>query len=282
MLTDDFFNGTRLYHKKFTELCKPLVDYLGVTHAIYVNVDKHGKMFSICTDHQWVQRFLEEQYYKLDPLMVHTNNIHNGFSFDSASTDQEFKDNLLYDAIVKFNWCNSFAYIEKTAGGGYFGFDFGTSKDNFKIVNRLMNETQIVKKAIRDLNRKIMLMIEDFESNRMDFAALKGDLFHSQKGLVFNEQHETQSKIQLLRVAGLLGAANDDQSLLANVSLSPQEINCFRVYLTTRSIKQVSRDLNLAVTTVASYIENIKDKLNCHNKNELFEKGEILESLGHI
>jgi len=282
MLADDFFLGTKHYHKKFTELCKPLVEYLGITHAIYVNVDKHGKMFSICTDHKWIQRFIEEQYFKLDPLMVHPNNIHNGFSFDSASMDQEFKDTLLYDAIIKFNWCNSFAYIEKTAAGGYFGFDFGTSKDNFKIINRLMNETQIVKKAIRDLNRKILLMVEDLQDNKMDFAALKGDLFHTQKGLVFNEQAEIENKIQLLKMAGLLGITGVDESFLATISLSPQEINCFRIYLTTRSIKQVSREMNLAVTTVASYIENIKDKLNCHNKNELFEKGEILESLGHI
>ena len=282
MLTDEFFFGTKLYQKKFIELCKPIAKYLGITHVIYVNIDKHGNIFSICTHPNWVERFLEEQYYKLDPFMVHPNNIHNGFSFDNSSFDQEFKDRLLYDAIIKFNWCNSFAYIEKTTTGGYFGFDFGTTKDNYQIFNRLINETRIIKKIIRDLHNKLTLIIKkDLQENKMNFAALKGDLFHSQKGLVFNEQYEHQHKIQLLKEVGFL-SCNDDQDFLTKMFLSPQEINCLRNYLSTHSIKKVSKDLNLATTTITSYIENIKNKLNCTNKNELFEKAEILESLGWI
>lgn len=280
-LTDEFFVGTKLYHKKFTELCRPIAKYLGSTHVMYINIDKHGKAFSICTHHKWVERLIEEHYYKIDPLMVHPNNIHNGFSFDSASPDQEFKDTLLYDAIIKFNWCNSFAYIEKTPDGGYFGFDFGTTKDNYKVANRLMNESHIVKRAIRDLHKKLWLATKDLQENRMDFAAMKGDLFHSQQGLVFHENHENEHKLQLLQEIGFLGK-NEEQTFLTKVSLAPQEINCLRLYLTSHSIKQVARDLSLSTTTVSSYIENIKNKLNCNTKNELFEKAEILESLGRI
>jgi DNA-binding CsgD family transcriptional regulator len=281
MLTDEFFLGTKLYQKKFIELCKPIKDYLGITHVIYVNIEKNGRMFSVCTHSNWVERFLEEQYYKLDPFMVHPDNIHNGFSFDNASLDQEFKDKLLYDAIIKFNWCNSFAYIEKTCSGGYFGFDFGTTKDNYQIINRLVNEVSIIKKFIRNIHNKLIMLAEkDLNENRMDFAKLKGDLLYSQKGLVFNEQYEHQNNIRLLKEGGLL--KNDEHNFLDKIYLSPQEINCLRIYLTTGSIKKVSKELNLAVTTVTSYIENIKQKFNCNNKNDLFEKAEILESLGRI
>ncbi|MGD0465618.1 MAG: LuxR C-terminal-related transcriptional regulator [Gammaproteobacteria bacterium] len=282
MLTDDFFLGTKLYHKKFTELCKPIVKYLGITSVIYLNIDKNGRMFITSDNFKWMERFLEEKYYKLDPLMVHPNNIHNGFSFDNASNEQEFKDRLLYDAVVNFGLCHSFVFIEKAANNdGYSGFAFATTKDNYQIFNRLINEAHIIKKFIRNLNNKVLLMAsKDLQENRMDFASLKGDLFHSQKGLVFNEQYEHQNKIQLLKEAGLL--SGHGKNFLIEAYLSPQEINCLRIYLTTHSIKKVSRDLNLGITTVTSYIENIKNKLNCINKNELFEKAEILESLGCI
>lgn len=281
MLSDDFFLGTKLYHKKLATLCKSLNRYLGVTHAIYVNIDKNGRLFSICTHPDWVERFLEEKYYLLDPLMVHPKNVHNGFSFDSASNDQDFKDTLLYDAVIKFDWCHSFAYMEKTIDGGYFAFDFGTTKENYKIINRLINEMQIVKKAIKGLhNRMKPLINHDLQENKMDFATLKGQEFYNQKGLVFNETSDMQNKIQLLNETGFLGSDNQNFSL--NVSLSPQEINCLRSYLATHSIKEVAQDLDLAVTTVASYIENVKNKLNCNNKNKLFEMAEILASLGHI
>ena len=136
MLTDEFFLGTKLYRQRFSELCRPLADYLGATHAIYINIDKNGRAFSICTHEKWVERFLEEHYYQLDPIMVHPDNIHNGFSFDNASDHQEFKDTLLYDAVIKFNWCNSFAYIEKMPGGGYFGFDRARIFIRFAVVNQ--------------------------------------------------------------------------------------------------------------------------------------------------
>lgn len=281
MLTDDFFLGTKLYSRNLIELCKPLAKYMGITHAIYVHVDKQGRMFCICTDPKWVELFLAEQYYKLDPLMVHPNNIHNGFSFDNASEHQEFKDMLLYNAVIKFNWCHSFAYIEKTAEGGYFGFDFGTTKENHQIVNRLINESHIIKKFIRTLHKKITSLIKDLSEKKMDFHLLKGDLFHSQKGLVFNEQYEQQHKIHLLQDIGFLGNSSE-QDLWSKVILSPQEINCLRIYLETQSLKKVASNLNLSITTVSSYVENIKNKLNCHNKNQLFEKAEILESLGRI
>ena len=95
MLTDEFFLGTKLYHKKFTELCKPLAEYLGVTHAIYVNIDQHGRIFTACTHKRWIERYIEEQYYKLDLLMVNPQNIHNGFAVNSAIEDEDFKNIFL-------------------------------------------------------------------------------------------------------------------------------------------------------------------------------------------
>lgn len=281
MLTDEFFLGTKLYHKKLAELCLPIANYLGTTHAIYVNVDKDGRLFSVCTHSKWVQRFLEEQYYNLDPFMVNPKNIHNGFSFDSASDEQEFKDVFLYDAAINFHLYHSFVYIEKIKGGGYYGFAFATNKENYKIMNRLMNESQIVKKLIRDLHYQLTLAIfKDLQEKKMDFAALKGDLFHNQKGLIFNEECKIKNKIQLLKEAGFLG--KEDQDFLTKFPLSRQETNCLRIYLSAGNIKSVSKELELATTTVTSYIENIKNKLNCTSKNALFEKGEILESLGLI
>lgn len=282
MLTDQFFIGTKLYQKKFAEIIKPLANYLGITHAIYVNIDKHGRLFSICTQVEWVERFLQEEYYKLDPFMVHPNNIHNGFSFDAASLEQEFKDKLLYDAIINFDWCNSFAYIEKTISGGYIGFDFGTDKNNYHIYNRLINEIKLIKKFIRNINNKLnMIIAKDLKENKMDFAALKGDLFNTQQGLVFNDREENKNKNQLLKELGLF-SSNCEQDFFNNISLSPQQINCLREYMTTNNIKMVARNLNLAVTTASSYIEHVKNKLNCNTKNKLFEKAEILESLGYI
>ncbi len=282
MLTDGFFLGTKLYGKNFSEFCEPLAKYLGIITAIYINIDKNGRAFSIFSDLRWAERFVEGHYYKVDPLMVHPDHMHNGFAFDEASDDQEFRE-IFYEANINFNWYHSFVYTEKNPEGGYFGFAFGTYEDNLKMVSRLINEAPLVKKMIRNLHKRLMLTTHDLQENKMDFASLKGDVYYTQKGLVFNEAYDSQRKIQLLNNLGFLSKdSHSDQDFLTNIILSPQEINCLRLYLTSHSLKTVSRDMGLALTTVTSYVENIKNKLTCHSKQDLFEKAEILESLGRI
>jgi DNA-binding CsgD family transcriptional regulator len=190
----------------------------------------------------------------------------------------------LYTYITKFDWHNSFIYAEKTSDGGYFSACFATDKENFALSNRVANESGIIKKIIRDLHKKMMLLFgKGIEQYKMDFSGLSGEAFHTTKGRVYNEQTEIQkkNKIKLLQESGILSGLNDSD-ILAKVQLTAQELNCLRLYHDNHTIKQVARALNLASTTVTSYIENIKEKLDCNNKNDLFEKVEILESLGHI
>ncbi|HXH55377.1 MAG TPA: LuxR C-terminal-related transcriptional regulator [Gammaproteobacteria bacterium] len=285
MLTDDYFLGTKLYQKKFTELCKPISDYLGgITSAFYGNVNKDGTGFVIYSLEKWAERVLEKEYYKTEIGMVHPNNMHNGFSFCDASDYQEYKDGLLYDGAVNFNWTHSFFHVEKNANNdGYVGFGFGAAKDNAQMANRLLNEAQTIKKFIKQLNNQLALIItDDLKESRVDIATLKGgDLFHTQKGLVFNPQEENIKKLHLLKQAGFC-SNKDTETLLTSPNLSPQEINCLRIYLINHSVKQVAETLGLAETTVSSYMENVKNKLHCTSKKQLLETGSLLESLGHI
>ena len=282
MLTDELFLGTKLYNKKLTELCRPIARYLGITQAVYVHIDKQGRMFTITSNQKMMENYIQQQHYKYATMYVNPSNMHNGFAVDNSAMDEKYKNVVLYDFITKFNWHNSFLYAEKDNMGGYFAIDFATTADNYQIFNKLMNESRIVKKMIRDLNNKVTLMVnKDLQENRMDFASLRGDSFHSAKGRVFHEQHEQQHKLQLLKESKIL-TDRDGNDFLNKIHLSPQETNCLKIYQTTHSVKVVARDLDLATTTVTSYIENIKNKLNCNNKNELFEKADILESLGYI
>jgi DNA-binding CsgD family transcriptional regulator len=213
--------------------------------------------------------------------MVHPDNIHNGFSFDAACEEQEFQDRLLHDATTNFNFWHSFAHIEKIPTGGYIGCCFGTTKDNYAIINKLINEAHIIESLIKHLSKNLYEIIKNsLLEDSMDFASFKGEEFVTQKGLVFHEPQHNQHKIKLLTQMGLI--TSNTKEPFDNFKLSPQEISCLRNYLHSKSIKKISRELNLANTTVTDYIENIKNKLRCNNKNELFEKAEILKCFGYI
>jgi DNA-binding CsgD family transcriptional regulator len=284
MLEDDYFNGTKLYHRELAKLMSPISKYLGIKQAMYTNIAKNGMCFTTCTNVEAIEDHLARRGYLHNTSHVHPDNMHNGFAFDNACPNETYKNLNLYTYITKFDWHNSFIYAEKTSDGGYFSTCFATDKENFAISNRVANETGIIKKLIRDLHKKMMLLFsKDMEKYKMDFSALSGEAFHTTKGRVYNEQTEIQkkNKIKLLQESGILSGLNDSD-ILAKVQLTAQELNCLRLYHDNHTIKQVARALNLASTTVTSYIENIKEKLDCNNKNDLFEKVEILESLGHI
>ena len=281
MLEDDFFAGTKTYNTALDRFCLPLKKLLGVTYAMYFNIDKNNQAIHICTDQEWTQKYVENKYYNIDPLLVDPNNMHNGFAFNNACGHKDFKNLLLYDAEVNFNLCHSFVYVEKIAGGGYFGIGFATDPGNYKISELLLNERDIVKLTIRELNKNIVREISNLDEKRMYLPDLKKDLFFTQKGLVFNEIHRLNEKVKFLK-SSLAAQELSDADDLLGVKLSPQEIRCLREYMVVKNIKNVAKNLQLSALTVSSYMENIKNKLFCCNKVELMKKGSILESLGII
>ena len=178
-LKDRFFIGTKLYHKLFLELFRPLAQYLGLSHGIYVRVDRRRHVFSICSHPAWIERMLEEHYYLLTPLMLRPDHMPSGFYFDAMSPEWALKKAVLHEASTQFHWCNSFAYVERTPGGGYFAFDFGTAKENVHVASRLANEARLVQKVIRALHQKLLLRLKNFKIQTMDLSVLKAPCFIS-------------------------------------------------------------------------------------------------------
>lgn len=61
--------------------------------------------------------------------------------------------------------------------------------------------------------------------------------------------------------------------------LSPRERNCLDLLLKGKTAKETAATLSLSTRTVESYFENIKQKLKCSNKGQLFSTAELLKKL---
>lgn len=278
MLADDLFFGTKKYQKKFMALCDPIKQYLGITTAGYIRIDQNGGMQHIFSNIKWMERAIEKNYVQQDPGIVHPNNMNSGFTFVVGHDDQEYKDSMLKEAIHEFNFHHAFCYVEKNHSD-FTLFFFATDKDNTGIVNKIVNAPDLVKKLIGSLTKQIQLTFTDLPDHTIDSLQLKGDLFLKQKGIVFHEPQETHRKIQLLQKSGILSTQLED---LERVKLSKQEINCLRIYRDDHNLKNIAKNLNIAVTTATTYIENIKQKLNCPNKQKLLTIADVLTGLGKI
>ena len=278
MLADDLFAGTKKYHYRLNELCEPLKQYLGITTAAYIRIGQDGGMEWVTTNCNWAERFIEKNYFIQTPGMVHPDNIDSGFAFVSTSDDQEYKNTMLHELTHEFNSHHGFCYVEKNTHS-FTLFSFATDKENDRIINNVINSVSLVKKLARNLTNQINIDFKDLQNNKIDILKLKGDVFLKQKGIVFNEQNGSHKKLQTLKNAGLINQNHPDLDL---IKLTKQETNCLRIYVQDRNIKNVARELNIGVTTATDYIENIKHKFNCRNKQELLIVAEILAGLGKI
>ena len=138
-------------------------------------------------------------------MSARAHSSENGFFFSQATADKEFKNILLYDAVINFDLHNSFGYIEKNNKGGYYFFAFSTPKNNYRINSILISESSIIKKFIQELHANLTKVIaKNLEENCMDFAVLKGDLFYSQMGIVFNQSDNDLYKKRMLQEIGNL------------------------------------------------------------------------------
>ena len=278
MLTDELFYGTKLFHKKLADLLYPLTQYLGITQGDYIKVDQDGTLINIHTDYKWMERYLEKDFYNNDPSFVHPNNASNGFAFLPAVDNEDYKNTLLKEAIDEFDFHHGFVYIEKTKNS-YTMLGFGTDKNNSNMPNRVLNSTNVVKKIIKKIIHQVVLETSTLQENKVDLMKFKKDLFYTQPCLLSSSEEENNKKIKILQNIGLIDSSCNNLEL---ANLSPQEINCLKIYMENYNIKYIAKKLNITLNTATSYIGNIKKKLNCNTKVELLHKAELLKELGKI
>ncbi len=86
------------------------------------------------------------------------------------------------------------------------------------------------------------------------------------------EQNSNDSSYELLRAFGM-------EQHIDKARLSKREQQCLRYLLEGKTAKETAECLGISFRTVESYFENIKDKLNCQTKREIFKAAQILNKL---
>lgn len=94
----------------------------------------------------------------------------------------------------------------------------------------------------------------------------------------FNTEEKIDEVWQSWDMLGLLQQISIKPSYLKKASLlSQQERQCLKSLLLGKTAKETALDLHLSHRTVEYYFENIKTKLHCFSKKELFSFAHILD-----
>jgi DNA-binding CsgD family transcriptional regulator len=261
-------------HSDAIKQCARPLRHLGVTCFYYFSIKKNGE-HSLLTDCPHVDEYYyENKIYLKDPYLRHPDNYNDGFF--------SFKDNK------KKEFDNSLAYLENTfqispligickkndAGAEFFGF-WGEPNKSPDIAYIYLYYTHLLQKFINYFKKECASV---FQKDSLPCLSIEK--------LIGLEAFQTLSTpiqdINSLSIRNYLAEIGMGNEIMQTDSLSPRERECMRLLVYGKSSKEIAAVLDLSSRTVEHYLDNIKNKLGCHYKNELCNKSEKLIKLGLI
>lgn len=216
---------------------------------------------------------------------------------------QSIVEHVLYEFFGNGNLSKYEQFVEKDIkvhyplGSRALGLFSLSGRDDVKIVDEQYCEAFQVKKIeIGDMlldENKVLARWSATVNHRKDFFLLKRsnkliDLT-GQTVYELNRKEKIQEVWQFWDLLGLMYQVNKERSqdlenpnltkLLAQWNLlSEREKECMRQLIVGKTAKETAAHMNLSFRTIEYYFENIKNKLCCLNKRELYRYARQLEA----
>lgn len=256
---------------KIKRATKPLRDHLGVAYFTYHRIDREGKYTVLVDRPDWAEHYVEAQFYLDDPYLRHPDVYRSGFCLIESNGSEEYKKRILKDGKEIFNLDIGLIYIEKGVDCVEF-FGFSGTKNQCPLEKIHLNHPQILKSFAAHFKNELGDILHQMEGESSSLLDLKGEDFLTNLPI-----HPDLSSEALIKY---LAATGKKSEIAKALLLSPREKECILHLTSGRSAKETAFAMNLSPRTVESYLENIKTKLGCSTKQEIFSLAQSLQSLG--
>lgn len=256
---------TKRYNDRIKRFCAPLFQQFGFNCVFYHYISEEGYGTSLGSHFDSFAYYFDQELYKHNPFAKHPKYLASGIYLIPEVESDPYQMAIQTEAD-QFDIDNKVVILEKTKEGCH-GFSFGTSK-NLKVHFDFLNDRGILECFIRrfktdqeDILKHVWKdqlpirdYIEDFDAPDVTFTTAQ------------------EKKITFLKAMGLIGPTDD-------IHFSSRERECIHLMLSGYTASQTADQLHLSKRTVEHYLENIKLKVNCFTKLELYEKCQELKAL---
>jgi DNA-binding CsgD family transcriptional regulator len=256
---------------KIKKVTRPLRERLNVGYFTYHRVDKKGKYTVLLDRPDWAEHYVEEKYFLTDPYMRHPDMYKSGFTLIENHGSEEHRKKILKDGKEIFNLDLGLMLIEKSEDCVEF-FGFCTNKATSQLEQVYLNQPGLLKSYASHFKKEMRPILLPMEGEASSLINLKGKDFHT-KELI----HPGVDSPTLKAYLKDMGKAREID--LAG-QLSRREKQCIRLLLAGKSAKDTAAILKLSHRTIEFYFENIKNKLSCSTKQEIFFLGQQFQELG--
>lgn len=233
---------------KVKTICAPLQDYFAVPLFAYYSVREDGHIVLFSNNATLIQSYCEYKCYTQDPHIKHPSLMQSGSLFIPEASIP-----IYLQPIFKPYQINGIFLILNCYESFYEGFMFLTKKDQKKDKNLFALEP--FQGFARYFKREAKSLIEKSKSERFNVKRVLGAAFF---------QCDSSSPLSKTH-------ANTQNFLKKILPLTHREQQCLELFKQGKSAQATAAILGLSQRTVEYYFNNMKNKLGCHSKADLFE-----------
>lgn len=213
---------------------------------------------------------MSQKHFVNDPCMEHPSRWKSGFSLIETVSSDLYKNTFLSETKNLFNM-NSWIILSEKGSDFVELFGFVSEKRNC-LEDIYLNHSHLLKSFAAHFKKAMHPLICQMQAAAISLSALKDGIFNSNQ-----PNHPMLEKEVLYAYLKDLGMKSKVERA---TSLSVREVQCLKLILSGKSAREMAADLILSTRTIEFYLENIKNKLNCINKRELFSVADDFVNLG--
>ncbi len=272
-VADSLFYHTAHYGKDITKMCEPIFDLFGVKQLGMFFVAHNGAIVNVHTNPEWMSYCMEKKYYLDDPHLVLPVNMGSGFSVTSAPKDNEERHILVREVQNRFNLWNSVSFAKRLGCGGYIAFSFDSELENTNMANQMLSNQPAVSAFAGYIEEAARNILKRTSGTAITLQDLKGDKLESQIGTIPKARKEP-----LLDFYSKIGV----EARGLDLGVSQRELQCLDYAFKGYTREQTADRLFITKKTVARHLTNLREKVMCRDKRDLYQKADILRSLGRL
>lgn len=223
------------FASEVAELCRPFFSSTGANYFDYNRVYPDNTYLALASDGYWLEHFLKMKYKISSAFKQSGMHLWDSFQYYEA----------IHDAKVNFNHARGVTIIQQHEN--YIEFiDIAAPKTHREITSFYLNHTDQINEFLFDFRDRADRLIKLAEKNVMQLP----------------------NEVSTILSPAIL--AEEKDLFIKKFKISSRELQCFENILCGKTAKQTAEILSVSPRTVEEHITNLKDKLNCRYKRDLF------------
>lgn len=250
--------------EEFKRLARPLFDCFDLTDFAYSLSEPNGGFFQISNNPEVGHFYFGNRLYQFNPFICHPQNYKN----NQVIITSDFPHRSFHRAqkLVKDQYgLENFLILYKREQDLAHIFMFSSRLENVPLNTIFISNLPTLIRFVEYFLNEWKPYQSRMDSFKINLGELLGPSYFAMNPDI-EKGSARQNRMQFLRKIGGLGRPE-----VQTDRLSPRELQCIGPFLKGKSAREIADHMDLSRRTVEQYLDNIKSKLGCISKSELFE-----------